>query len=96
MISSAAFCICLLLTFRVEGANLLQRPAFAVPIFVLWTILYLNVPLPSALAGSSGHLDAALARTALVGVILIGLLSGSAAASSSWDTYLAFFAKRKP
>lgn len=85
----------MLLTFRVEGASFLQRMVFAVPVFVAWSILFLNVPLPSALATSSGLLDAALARTALIGVVLIGLLSGSAAASSAWDTYETFFAKRK-
>lgn len=92
----AALCACLLVTFRVEGLSILQRSLFALPIFLGWFALFVSVPLPSVLATSGGYLDASLARTALLGVVLIALLSGSAAASSSWDTYEAFFAKRKP
>lgn len=69
---------------------------YAIPAFLIWSVLFIKVPLPNALASTSGLLDAALARTALLGVVLIGLLSGSAAASAAFDTYEAFFAKRKP
>lgn len=89
-------CICLLITFRISSATPLQRVLFAIPAFVIWSIIFVNVPLPAALAHTTGLLDAALARMALLGVILIGILSGSAAASSAYDTYEAFFAKRKP
>ncbi|CEH11730.1 Predicted G-protein coupled receptor [Ceraceosorus bombacis] len=91
--------ICLLLTFRVEGSSSqTRRGLFAFLPFLGWILLFLRVPLPSALSGSSsaGLLDAALARTAVLGVSLIALLSGSAAASSAMDSWDAWFSKRRP
>jgi hypothetical protein len=90
-------CVCLLVTFRLPAASAVQRILYAIPAFLLWCFLFVKVPLPSALATTStGWLDAALARTALLGVVLIAMLSGSAAASAAYDTYETFFAKRKP
>lgn len=89
--------ICLLVTFRFDSASpILKRALWALIPFVLWLILFLRVPLPPATAGNSPLLDGALSRTALLGVVLIALLSGSGATSAAWDTYEAFFAKRKP
>jgi hypothetical protein len=64
--------------------------------FLAWLALFLRVPLPSAMASVSSLLDAALARTAVLGVTLIALLSGSAAAASAVDTWDAFFNKHPP
>lgn len=64
--------------------------------FLAWLALFLRVPLPSAMAAQTTHyLDAALARTAVLGVSLIALLSGSAAASAAGDTWEAFFVRDK-
>lgn len=89
--------VCLLMTFHVDAASSpLRRILYSVPGFVVWLILFLKVPLPSALASNTTLLDAALARTALIGVVLIAILSGSGATSAAWDTYEAFFAKSRP
>jgi hypothetical protein len=84
------------MTFRVDAASSpLRRVVYSIPGFILWSVLFLKVPLPSALASKTTLLDAALARTALIGVVLIALLSGSGATSSAWDTYEAIFAKKR-
>lgn len=85
------------MTFRVDAASSpFRRILYSIPGFILWSVLFLKVPLPAALASKTTFLDAALARTALVGVVLIAILSGSGATSAAWDTYETFFAKSRP
>lgn len=90
--------ICLLVTFRFDVASpILKRALLALIPFVVWIVLFLRVPLPPATVGEEFRfLNGALSRTALLGVVLIALLSGSGATSAAWDTYEAFFAKKKP
>lgn len=80
-----------------------RRLALSLIPFVLWMLLFLKVPLPAALASSQGSptsstsstlLDSALARTAVVGVTLIALLSGSGAMGAAMDSYQACFSHR--
>lgn len=59
--------------------------------FVLWLVLFVKVPLPERFSTSS-ILESALARTAVVGVTLIALLSGSGAIGAAMDSYEAWTA----
>ncbi|KAN0064645.1 hypothetical protein ACQY0O_002275 [Thecaphora frezii] len=81
--------ICLLLTYRSNSSTPLSRRLvyLALP-FIPWLALFFSVPLPSAITvpeSRSGVTDRLLARTAVIGVTLIALLSGSAAMAAAWE-----------
>lgn len=69
------------------GAGLFKRMGLALLPFIAWLVLFLKVPLPTALATvRSTLLQSGLARTAVVGVTLIALLSGSGAMGAVMDS----------
>lgn len=81
---------------RSSGSGV-KRIAVALLPFVAWLILFLKVPLPTALATvQSTLLQSGLARTAVVGVTLIALLSGSGAMGAVMDSIEALKSKRSP
>ncbi|EPQ29453.1 uncharacterized protein PFL1_03208 [Pseudozyma flocculosa PF-1] len=81
--------ICLLLTYRSDSSTPLSRRLVYLSLpFIPWLVLFFSVPLPSALSSPqkrSGILDSLVARTAVIGVTLIAVLSGSAAMAATWE-----------
>lgn len=79
------------------GATALtRRLAVSLVPFFLWIIAFIKVPLPATIASSptTTLLESALARTAVVGVTLIAVLSGSGAMGAAVDSYEAIAASR--
>ncbi|KIS70179.1 uncharacterized protein UMAG_06270 [Mycosarcoma maydis] len=81
--------VCLLLTYRSNASTPLpRRIVYLLVPFLPWLVLFFNVPLPAALLDKrtgAGILDALMARTAVIGVTIIAILSGSAALQSAWE-----------
>ncbi|CAO1632684.1 unnamed protein product [Sympodiomycopsis kandeliae] len=71
-----------------SGSGLLKRSILALIPFIAWLVIFLKVPLPAALMTvQTTLLESGLARTAVVGVTLIALLSGSGAMGAAVDSY---------
>lgn len=82
---------------RAAAMAFIKRTSFALVPFLAWLVVFLKVPLPAAAARAAVHstlLQAGLARTAVVGVTLIALLSGSGAMGAVMDSYQTLFAPR--
>ncbi|PWN25633.1 hypothetical protein BDZ90DRAFT_262279 [Jaminaea rosea] len=90
----------LLLTYTLlpqAGASAIpRRLALSLIPFAAWLLLFLKVPLPSALLTdtTASLLESALARTAVLGVSLIAILSGSGAMGATMDSLDSFLAAR--
>lgn len=90
-------CVCLLLTYRSNSKTPLKRRLIYLSLpFLPWLVLFFKVPLPTALQnGKSGLLEGLLARTAVIGVTFIAVLSGSAALQAAWEAAERFTGKHQ-
>ncbi|PWY99865.1 hypothetical protein BCV70DRAFT_200779 [Testicularia cyperi] len=91
--------VCLLFTYRSNSKTPLPRRLtyLALP-FLPWLVLFFKVPLPAALLekhSNAGILDGLLARTAVIGVTFIAILSGSAALQAAWEAAEQFWGKHQ-
>ncbi|CBQ72450.1 conserved hypothetical protein [Sporisorium reilianum SRZ2] len=81
--------VCLLFTYRSNASTPLPRRIVYLLIpFLPWLVLFFKVPLPAALLdkhSGAGILDGLMARTAVIGVTFIAVLSGSAALQAAWE-----------
>lgn len=79
----------LLFTYRSSTSTpLARRLAYLLIPFAPWLVLFFKVPLPTALLDArsgAGIFDGLMARTAVIGVTFIAVLSGSAALQAAWE-----------
>ncbi|GAC94982.1 G protein-coupled receptor [Pseudozyma hubeiensis SY62] len=91
--------VCLLFTYRSNTSTPLpRRITYLLLPFVPWLVLFFKVPLPSALLdkrSGAGILDGLMARTAVIGVSFIAILSGSAALQAAWEAVEHFQGKQQ-
>ncbi|WFD22127.1 hypothetical protein MEQU1_000789 [Malassezia equina] len=79
-----------------RGRWVTTRAVASLSLFVGWCWAFLRVPLPSAMASTaSGWSGGILARTAMIGVSLIAVLSGSVAAGAMGDSYELMIRRRR-
>ncbi|KDN42091.1 hypothetical protein K437DRAFT_258032 [Tilletiaria anomala UBC 951] len=85
---------CLLITTQGRSSSLPRRLLLSIVPYTLWLLLFLKVPLPARQAAEKVQdglfawlLSSALLRTAVLGVTLVALLSGSAAMAAAWDAW---------
>lgn len=79
-----------------RGRWVSTRAVASLSLFVGWCWAFLRVPLPSVMTHTtSGWSGAILARTAMIGVSLIGVLSGSVAAGAICDSYEMMVRRRR-
>ncbi|TKY86497.1 hypothetical protein EX895_004646 [Sporisorium graminicola] len=91
--------VCLLFTYRSNASTPLpRRIVYLLFPFVPWLVLFFKVPLPAALLDKSsgaGISDGLMARTAVIGVTFIAVLSGSAALQAAWEAVEHFRGKQQ-
>ena len=89
-------CACYLLCFgSVQKQRSNVRAMASVSLFVAWCFCFLRVPLPATESTATvGFFRAILSRTAVIGVSLIAVLSGSVAAGAIYDSYDMFVTRR--
>lgn len=79
----------LLFTYRTNSnTSLARRLAWLVLPMLPWLLVFFKVPLPAALLderSNAGIFDGLMARTAVIGVTFIAILSGSAALQAAWE-----------
>ncbi|EST07020.1 Golgi pH regulator, conserved domain protein [Kalmanozyma brasiliensis GHG001] len=89
--------VCLLFTYRSNSSTPLpRRIAYLLIPFLPWLVLFFKVPLPAALSDArsgAGIFDGLMARTAVIGVTFIAVLSGSAALQAAWEAFEQFKGK---
>lgn len=83
---------------RGGGSALVRgRVAAVLALFLVWMYAFVRVPLPATVTPATrGVLGSVLARTATIGVTLIGALSGNAAAGAICDSYESHTMRRAP
>ena len=91
--------VCLLFTYRSNTSTPLpRRLAYLLIPFIPWLVLFFKVPLPAALLdkrSGTGIFDGLMARTAVIGVTFIAVLSGSAALQAAWEAVEHFKGKQQ-
>lgn len=91
--------VCLLFTYRSNTSTPLpRRVVYLLVPFIPWLVLFLKVPLPAALLdrrSGAGIFDGLMARTAVIGVTFIAILSGSAALQAAWEAFEYFKGKQQ-
>ncbi|SPO26044.1 uncharacterized protein UTRI_02318 [Ustilago trichophora] len=91
--------VCLLFTYRSNTSTPLpRRIAYLLLPFIPWLVLFFKVPLPAALLNKrsgAGIFDGLMARTAVIGVTFIAILSGSAALQAAWEAVEHFKGKQQ-
>ena len=91
--------VCLLFTYRSNTSTPLPRRIVYLLIpFGPWLVLFFKVPLPAALLdkrSGAGIFDGLMARTAVIGVTFIAVLSGSAALQAAWEAVEYFQGKQQ-
>lgn len=90
-------CACYLLCFgSVQKQRSNVRAMASVSLFVAWCFCFLRVPFPATESTATvGFFRAILSRTAVIGVSLIAVLSGSVAAGAIYDSYEMFVTRRE-
>ncbi|WFD26485.1 hypothetical protein MNAN1_001468 [Malassezia nana] len=78
-----------------RGRWMTTRAVASLSLFVAWCWAFLHVPLPSTMATDTTWTGAILARTAMLGVSLIGVLSGSVAGGAIADSYEMMIRRRQ-
>ncbi len=91
--------VCLLFTYRSNTSTPLpRRIVYLLLPFAPWLVLFFKVPLPAALLdkrSGAGIFDGLMARTAVIGVTFIAVLSGSAALQAAWEAVEHFKGKQQ-
>ncbi|PWN47234.1 hypothetical protein IE53DRAFT_382278 [Violaceomyces palustris] len=82
--------VCLLITYRSENSVRMSRRILMASVpMAAWIFVFFKVPLPAAASSDPNSsrtlLNSLLSRTAVIGVVFIAILSGSAASSATWD-----------
>ncbi|KOS15618.1 hypothetical protein Malapachy_2405 [Malassezia pachydermatis] len=88
---------CTLLCFgHVNRRWSISRALASAVLFILWCWLFVRVPLPSTVTpATAGYTGSLIARTAMIGIWLIAILSGSISAGAMCDSYEMFLRKKR-